>query len=224
MRKAPIYLLIDKSGSMNGEAITSVKNGIDICIKALRTDPVSMEKAYVSIITFADKAEKIMDLTYVPDIVTLPEIEAKGTTAMGDAVRVLNDSLNNDLAENTAEEKGDYKAFVVLFTDGRPTDKSVLEAQLKTLNRHKINYFIAATTNTEEDVKKTLVDITGHEENVIFLPTANADTFKKFFTWVTQSYNASVSRGVETPEEETGDGSLGELPPLPAFNDDGGLL
>lgn len=227
MRKAPIYLLIDTSGSMYGEAITSVKNGIDICIKALRTDPVSMEKAYVSIITFADKAEMAMKLTYVPDIANLPEIKANGTTSMGDAIKLLNESLENDLAENSETEKGDYKAFVVIFTDGRPTDKSVLETELKKLNRHKINYLIAATTNEDAEVKKTLTEITQHEENVIYLPTANAETFKKFFIWVTQSANASFNRGdAPAPGEDFGGGSgdIGELPPLPDFNDDGDLL
>ena len=142
MRKAPIYLLIDTSGSMAGEPITSVKNGIDMCVKALRTDPASMEKAFLSIITFSEKAEVAMKLTYVPDIPILPDFKANGTTSMGAAIKLLNESLENDLVENTLEEKGDYKAFVVVFTDGRPTDKSVLEAEVKKLNRHKINYFI----------------------------------------------------------------------------------
>ena len=227
-RKAPIYLLIDTSGSMVGEAITSVKNGIDICIKALRTDPVSMEKAYVSIITFADEAKMAMPLTYVPDIVKLPDIEARGVTSMGDALRVLNESLQNDLRENTATEKGDYKAFVVIFTDGRATDKDVIESELKKLKRRKINYFIAATTSEDENVKKTLTEITLKEENVIYLPTANADTFKKFFMWVTQSASASISRvGAPDNGEDFGDqssGGIGELPPLPHFDDDGDLL
>jgi uncharacterized protein YegL len=227
-RKAPIYLLIDTSGSMNGEAITSVKNGMDICIKALRTDPVSMEKAYVSIITFADEAKMAMPLTYVPEIVNLPDIEAKGVTSMGDALRVLNESLEKDLVENTETEKGDYKAFVVIFTDGRATDKDVIERELKNLNRRKINYLIAATTSEQEDVKKTLTTITEKEENVIYLPTANADTFKKFFIWLSQSASASITRG-GTPDngEDFGDnstGGLGELPPLPRFDDDGDLL
>lgn len=227
-RKAPIYLLIDTSGSMNGEAITSVKNGMDICINALRTDPMSMEKAYVSIITFADKAEMFMPLTYVQDIGNLPELKPLGQTAMGDALRVLNESLEKDLVENTETEKGDYKAFVVIFTDGLATDKDVIKKELAKLNRRKISYLIAATTNERQDVKETLTEITEKEENVIYLPTSNADTFKKFFKWLSQSASASINRG-GTPDngEDFGDnstGGLGELPPLPRFDDDGDLL
>lgn len=224
MRKAPIYLLIDTSGSMIGEAITAVKNGIDLCIRALRTDPLSMEKAYLSIITFSDKADTAMKLTYVPDISNVPDIEAYGPTAMGDAIRLLNESLHNDLVENTATEKGDYKAFVVIFTDGRPTDKTTLETELAKLDRHKISYFIAATTDEDPEVKAILSKVTGKEENVIYLPTANAETFKKFFNWVTQSANASFGRNPNNGEDFGGSGNLGSLPPLPNFNDDGDLL
>lgn len=232
MRKAPIYLLIDTSGSMNGEAITSVKNGIDLCIKTMRSDPLTLEKAYLSIITFDEKANVALKLTRLSDLVTIPDIKAEGATAMGDAIRLLNESLQNDLTENTAEEKGDYKAFVVVFTDGRPTDRSVLEAELQKLNRRKINYFIAATTSEDASVKETLKAITLSEENVIYLPTASSDTFRKFFNWVTQSYNASIGR--PNNGEDFGPGgkdgkdgtvhTIGSLPPLPNFNDDGDLL
>lgn len=225
MRKAPIYLLIDTSGSMNGEAINSVANGIDLCIKSLRTDPQSMEMAHVCIITFADKAEMAMKLTYVPEIQKLPELKASGVTAMGDAIRMLNESLENDLKKNTDQEKGDYKAFVVLFTDGRPTDKDNLEKELQKLNRKKINYFVAATTNDDPNVKSALAKITEKEENVIYLPTASPEAFKQFFTWVSQSASSSMGRG-EQPNNNGEDmgGELGELPPLPNFTDDGDLL
>lgn len=237
IRKAPIYLLIDTSGSMMGEDITAVNNGVDLCIKTLRTDPVSMEKAFMSIITFADKAEVAMKMTYLQEVGDVPKFQAMGTTAMGDAIRLLNESLENDLVENTAEVKGDYKAFVVLFTDGRPTDKDVLDRELKKLNRRKINYFIAATTNESEDVKKVLVNVTQSEDLVFYLPASNAETFKKFFQWVTQSYNASVNRaGVPDNGEDYGDKGTGNkssagrlsdpssLPPFPSFVDDGSLL
>ena len=193
-RKAPIYLLVDVSGSMVGEPITSVKNGIDTCIQAVRTDPQSLEKAHVSIITFASKANMAMKLTKVTDIVTLPDLSAGGGTNYADAIKLLNESLEHDVRENTETVRGDYKAFVVLFSDGEPNIGDH-KAELDKLNRRKINYFIAATTSTD------------------------AGTFKKFFQWVTQSYNASVGRG-----DDIRNGSIGELPPLPDFNDEGELL
>lgn len=226
MRRAPIYLLIDTSGSMYGEPIIAVENGLKTCIEALRTDPESMEKAYVSIITFNEKAQNIVPLTYIQDMGPLPKLKAEGPTAMGDAIKMLNEQIEKDLIKNTAETKGDYKAFVLLLTDGYPTDSNVLREEIAKINRKKIKYFIGAITpmlNEEQDVEKlqeTLKQVTNSDE-VIYLPSSDANTFKKFFQWVSQSASQSMSKGVD---DNHGDGSLGELPKLPFDNDDEEIL
>ena len=51
MRKLPIYLLLDTSGSMHGEPIEAVKNGVDMLVSTLRSDPYALETAYLSVIT-----------------------------------------------------------------------------------------------------------------------------------------------------------------------------
>lgn len=222
MRRAPIYLLIDTSGSMHGEPIEAVKNGVKLCIQDLRNDPESMEKAYVSVITFASTAEMILPLTYIGDIREediLKKLEAKGETAMGAALGKLNESLEKDLIKNSKETKGDYKAFVLILTDGGPTDRSVLESAINNIDRHKISYLVAATT--DENTKDVLSRITKQEQNVIYLPSAAPETtFKRFFKWVSQSFSKSIEPG----GENVGNGDLGELPPLPNFNDDDGDL
>lgn len=223
MRRAPIYLLIDTSGSMYGEPIIAVQNGLKTCIEALRTDPESMEKAHVSVITFNDNAQNIVPLTFIQELGTIPELKAEGGTAMGAAVKLLNEQIEKDLVKNTAESKGDYKAFVLLLTDGYATDKKVLEEAIKKLNRHKIKHFIGATTN--EEATASLKENTGCDV-VIYLPSSDANTFKKFFEWVSQSASKSISKGDDDNHGDgpVDDGPLGELPPLPFGNDDEEIL
>ena len=221
MRRAPIYLLIDTSGSMFGEPIEAVKNGVKLCIQDLRNDPESMEKAYVSVITFSNTAEMIMPLTYIGDIREediQKKLVANGETSMGAALEKLNESLKKDLIKNSKETKGDYKAFVLILTDGNPTDKSKLDNAINNIDRRKISYLVAATT--DEKTKDVLSKITQQEQNIIYLPSAAPETtFKRFFKWVSQSFSKSIE-----PGGETGNGDLGELPPLPNFNDDEGDL
>jgi uncharacterized protein YegL len=211
-RRAPIYLVIDCSGSMTGEPIEAVNNGLQSVVSALRADPESLEKAHLCIITFSDKAEKLIPLTPITSI-QIPKLTAEHTTAMGDAIRVLNESLKNDIVSNDKEGniKGDYKAFVLLLTDGHPTDEKNLEKQLGLLERGKIKFFIGAAVPGAN--KQVLETVTGSAENVIELSTSNQDTFKRFFEWVSQSISSSIP--TENPK-----GSIGELPPFADDDDD----
>ena len=52
MRRLPVYLLLDTSGSMHGEPIEAVKNGMQILLSTLRQDPYALETAYLSLIAF----------------------------------------------------------------------------------------------------------------------------------------------------------------------------
>ena len=75
MRRLPVYLLLDTSGSMFGEPIEAVKNGVQMLLSTLRSDPYALETAYLSIITFDSKAEQIVPLTEISSF-QLPRINA----------------------------------------------------------------------------------------------------------------------------------------------------
>ena len=59
MRRLPVYLLLDTSGSMMGEPIEAVKNGVDTLVSSLRQDPYALETAHLSIISFDTHAKQI---------------------------------------------------------------------------------------------------------------------------------------------------------------------
>lgn len=59
MRRLPVYLLLDTSGSMYGEPIEAVKNGVQVLVSTLRQDPYALETAYLSIITFDSDARQV---------------------------------------------------------------------------------------------------------------------------------------------------------------------
>ncbi|MDE5930438.1 MAG: VWA domain-containing protein, partial [Muribaculaceae bacterium] len=63
MRRLPVYLLIDTSGSMRGEPIESVKVGLEAMVSSLRQDPFALESVNISIITFDRDVKQILPLT-----------------------------------------------------------------------------------------------------------------------------------------------------------------
>ena len=62
-RRLPVYLLLDCSGSMTGEPIEAVKQGMKALLMELRSDPQALETAYLSVITFASNAVQVCPLT-----------------------------------------------------------------------------------------------------------------------------------------------------------------
>ena len=94
MRRLPVYLLLDTSGSMSGEPIEAVKNGVQVMISSLRQNPQAIETAFLSVITFDSSARQIIPLTDLSSFQML-DIQATGTTALGDALKVVSNCIDN---------------------------------------------------------------------------------------------------------------------------------
>ncbi len=206
MRKLPVYLLLDTSGSMSGEPIESVKNGVQMLVSALRQDPYALETAYLSVITFDSSAKQLVTLTELSMFQT-PNLQAGGGTSLGEALRLLCDRIDVEVSKTTAESKGDWKPMVFIMTDGVPTDD--WQKQLNRYKSQKIGVTVACAAGPSSDTKvlKQLTDI------VVQLDTADASSISAFFKWV----SASISTGSQKVESGT-DIDLtksSELPPPP---------
>lgn len=206
MRRLPVYLLVDTSGSMMGEAIESVRNGLQMLVSALRQDPYALETAYLSVITFDSEAKQVSPLTELMGF-QLPDLQAGGTTAMGGALSLLADCINREVQKGSAEVKGDWKPVVFLLSDGLPTDD--LQQGINALKAVKTGTFVAcaAGSGADTDVLKQIT------ESVVSLDTADANSIKAFFKWVSASISVS-SQKVDLNKTDVG--GLGELPPPPA--------
>ena len=88
MRRLPVYILLDTSGSMYGEPIEAVKNGVQILVSTLRSDPYALETAYLSVITFNSTAQQDVPLTELSSF-QQPNLTASGCTALGGALSLL---------------------------------------------------------------------------------------------------------------------------------------
>ncbi|WP_298511216.1 VWA domain-containing protein [uncultured Kordia sp.] len=206
MRRLPVYLLLDTSGSMIGEPIEAVRNGIQVMVNSLRQNPQAIETAFLSVITFNSTAQQIVPLT---DLTTfqIPDIRATGVTAMGQALSVVSNCIDNEVAKTTAESKGDWKPMIFIMTDGMPTDS--LQNGLNELNKRRTAVVVACAAGSGADTN-VLKKIT---ENVVSLDTADSQSIAKFFAWVTASISTSSTKVEEAGQEASG---LNELPPPPS--------
>ena len=206
MRRLPVYLLVDVSGSMHGEPIESVKNGLQMLVSALRKDPQALETAYLSVITFGSSAQQTIPLTELATF-QIPEISAGGCTVLGEALKLVCKCRDNEVTRTTAETKGDWRPMVFILTDGVPTDdptEGIAEFRAK-----KWGASVCCAAGPGAD--KSLLDkIT--PECVVELATADQASLSAFFKWVTASI-ASTSKSIN--ESGTSTESIDQLPPPP---------
>ena len=206
MRRLPVYLLLDTSGSMTGEPIEAVKNGMQMMVHSLRQNPQAIETAFVSIITFDSEAKQLIPLTDLASFQTV-DLKAAGTTALGAALSLLADKLENEVTKTTLEQKGDWKPIVFIMTDGVPTDD--WQAGFQKLKAVKKGLIVgcAAGNNANDKVLKEIAD------QVVRLSNTDADSIGKFFQWVSASIATTSTKVEETGIDLT---KKDQLPPPPS--------
>lgn len=205
MRRLPVYLVLDVSGSMHGEPIEAVRNGMQMLVSTLRQDPYALETAHLSVIVFDEKARQLVPLTELMSFQP-PQINAGTTTSLGDALKVTMECIEREVRKTTPDRKGDWKPIVFLMTDGQPTDD--WQKGLAEFRKIKPGMVIACAAGPQADTS-ILKQIT---EVVVSLDTADSSTISAFFKWVSASISTS-SKKIDLAKSEST--QLSELPPPP---------
>ncbi len=208
MRRLPVYLLLDCSASMSGEPIEALRMGVKALVADLKTDPQALETAYLSVITFSSTAQQVIPLT---ELITFqePTLDARGATALGEALKILDQCIDNEVQKTTAAQKGDWKPLVFLMTDGQPTDS--WEGAADQIKQKKIANIIACAAGPGADASM-LKRIT-NPEYVVELNNVQPDTLKAFFKWVSSSIKTTSSK----LEQTAGEAPISLPPPPPTI-------
>lgn len=206
MRRLPVYLMIDTSGSMKGEPIESVKVGLETMLSTLRGDPSALESVNISIITFDREVKCILPLTPLESL-QLPVLNVpdSGPTHTGAALQLLCELVDRDVRPSTSEQKGDWRPLLFLMTDGKPSDLQLYHNIIPEVKKRPFACIIACAAGMQAKTEplKLLTD------SVYFLETIDSSDFIRFFKWVSasicvsnQSMGASEDLVLPPPPEE----------------------
>lgn len=201
-RRLPVYLLLDTSGSMSGEPIEAVRQGMKQLLADLRSDPQAIETAYLSVITFDSSAKQVVPLTELMSF-NEPPIDASGSTSLGGALKLLEKCMDTEVRKSTATQKGDWKPLVFIMTDGQPTD--AWESAADSIKSKKPANIIACAAGAaaETSVLKRITEI------VVQLNSLQPEALKAFFKWVSSSIQTSSKSIHQAPNAPI------NLPPPP---------
>lgn len=194
MRKLPVFFLIDVSESMVGEPLELVRKGMESLIRNLKKNPYALETVWIEIVAFAGKAKVIepyeeLSLFYPPDF------PVGGGTALGQGLKCLMNEIDANVKESNANEKGDWKPLVFIFTDGQPTDdyESIV-------SEWEISYkkkCITVISTLEECCSNDLLNRIASD--AIMLDGPKDVSFESYFKWITDSIvrsSTNVSEGI----------------------------
>ena len=122
VRYYPVILLLDVSGSMDGEPIKALHDAVTEMVNSFAAQRTREKMIKVAIITFGgDNANLHLTYTDAPDLQAngMPHFNANGMTPLGDALKKA-----KTLIEDKSTTPGKwYCPAVVVVSDGAPNDE-----------------------------------------------------------------------------------------------------
>lgn len=206
-RRLPVYVLLDTSGSMKGEPIESVKNGLASLVASLRTDPQALDTVNLCLMTFDREVKTLVPLTPLDEFV-LPELVVpdSGPTMTGLALREVCRAVRADVIKSTPTQKGDWRPLLFIMTDGAPSDSAEYAAMIPIVKSMGFGAVVgcgAVMKSRSNDIEKSKQDADRLCSQlkllctqVVTLDTMDGNTFLAFFKWVSSAVaSGNVSAG-----------------------------
>jgi uncharacterized protein YegL len=202
-----LFFLVDTSGSMEGEKISSLNVAIQEVLPYISDISKTNADAQIKVaaLEFSSGTEWMYPQPMEVENFQWRDLEAGGLTCLGEACTELNSKLSASHGF-MSEAAGSFAPAIILFSDGEPTDdfKRGLE-KLKNNNWFKsaIKVAIAIGDDSNQDI---LAEFTSNKEAV--LTVHNKEQLKKIIRFVSvtasqvASTSASVGQNAETKPEE----------------------
>jgi len=119
--RCPCILLLDTSGSMKGQPIKELNEGIEVFKDELAADALAAKRAEIAVVTFGPV--QVESDFQTAGAFSPPTLSAGGVTPMGEAIQKALEMVEQ--RKNRYRQNGIayYRPWIFLITDGAPTDE-----------------------------------------------------------------------------------------------------
>jgi len=191
--RVPCVLILDVSGSMAGEPIRQLNEGLVVYKDTLSADAMARKRVEVAVVTFGAEVKMICDFV-TADGFFPPTLEANGMTPMGQAVNMAMDMVESRKQVYKANGISYFRPWLFLITDGGPNDEGWEAVAARAVEQDTAKKFALYGVGVEGADFERLAKFTVREPLKL-----RGLEFRKLFQWLSSSQQ-SVSRS--TPGED----------------------
>lgn len=184
--RCPCVLLLDTSGSMAGIPIEQLNDGVQLFKQELLNDSLATKRVEVAVVTFGPVSIE-SGFTTVSNFYP-QNLDASGDTPMGSAIATGIELVEKRKSEYKNAGIGYFKPWIILITDGAPTDNYKSSAgQVKHGEENsKFAFFAIGVQEARMDILK---EISVREPLKL-----KGLMFNEFFLWLSSSLKSASSK------------------------------
>ena len=188
-----VVLLLDSSGSMNGEKIEALNEGMRTLKDEIAKDDLAAKRVDLAVLTFGNGVRTVHDFSAIDDFEP-SALRAGGATPMGEAINRAAEMIEGRKAHYKSQGIDYYRPWIFLITDGEPTDMqpgdSLWEETIRKVHEGEANRkFMFFAVAVEPANTALLTRIAPPNRPAVRL---KGHQFNKMFEWLSKS-QAKVS-------------------------------
>jgi uncharacterized protein YegL len=183
--RCPCVLLLDISGSMHGQPIQQLNDGLRAFKEELAGDAVACKRVEIGIVTFGP-AQVLADFQ-TADAFQPPSLQSAGDTPMGTAILKALELVEERKQRYKSNGVSYYRPWIFMITDGGPTDEwknAAAKVREGEANR-RFAFFAVGVEGAHFDVLKQIAVREPLKLNEL--------RFRELFVWLSSSLS-QVSR------------------------------
>jgi uncharacterized protein YegL len=190
--RTPCVLLLDTSGSMEGERIAALNQGLQVLKAELMEDSIAKNRVEIAVVSFSSCVTELHDFVTAADWAA-PTLEADGLTHMGEGILKALELVERRKAELRAAHIPYTRPWVMLISDGEPAGEPEHVVQhasaelLQAKDAKKVQWFSVGVADADLEAMRRLA---GGEPLML-----KGLQFSRLFQWLSRSLGGNGVSG-----------------------------